>query len=86
MLNSGAYTSQRDVTKSHFCPIEMEEIHELDRPALLQRPIIDPAGLVIEFEVDWENFSKFYTTIRGVLSRHTIKNLTDICFSFERGS
>ena len=68
--NGGAYTSQCDVTKGHFRPIEMEEIHEFDRPALLQRSIIDPTGFVIEFEVNWEDFSKFYCDLqrRAVLS------------------
>ena len=41
----------------------MEEIHQLDRPTLAQRSKVDPFRLVIELELDREDFDVFWNGI-----------------------
>jgi hypothetical protein len=47
------------VPQCHLGTIKVEKVHELDRPALSERSVIDAFRFVVEFQFDWEDFDKF---------------------------
>lgn len=49
--------AHRDVAQRHLGAVEVEEVHELNGLALTQKLVVDAFGLVVEFELDWEDFS-----------------------------
>ena len=48
------------MAKGHFRPIEMEEVHQLNRSPGPKRSVIHSTRLVVKLDVDGEYFHLFY--------------------------
>lgn len=64
------------MTERHFGPVEVEEVHELDRLAVPKSAVVDAAWLVVELEVNWEDFHMFCNiqseyNVYAIRLRHT---------------
>jgi hypothetical protein len=54
------YPSDGDVSQGHLGCLEMEKVHKLDRPALPKATIVHSLRLVIQLDLDWQDFDVFY--------------------------
>jgi hypothetical protein len=80
------------MTKRHLCPVEVEKVHQLDRFAFAQRGEIHSFGLVIQLELDREDFDVFCISAQRISltekqhKTHGKMARRPICFSRRRDS
>jgi len=58
----------------------VEKVHKLDGSALLKSPIVHTTRLIVELQVDWENFRMLLEGVKKTCIFFFTVLLTNICF------
>lgn len=72
------------MTKRHFCPVKVEEVHQFDRLSLSKSRKVDPFGFVVELDLHGKDLDVFWT-LAYVLIQGQILTEEEL-FSLCRGS
>lgn len=79
------YSSHDEMAQNHLGPIKVEEVHKFGGFALLEGIVVDPLRLVVELDLDRQDFDAFYSPTGGV-SKTATKEQCSVGNSRKKGS